>query len=174
MLNAQEGKKDTREAGGDIRGRVQTTAERVSAGARETRERVTEATPYAYRHFGSFRLLLASLVMFHHYSQDLAPEPFPRRSIPFQLGSIAVLAFFALSGFVITEAVDRVYSGKPIAFISNRVLRIVPHFVLAVAVSVLLHKLFVVEGDVGLSPRASAFLFLDFPHESPSRQPISH
>ena len=129
------------------------------------REPVTEATPYAYRHFGSFRLLLASLVMFHHYAQDLAPEPFPRHSIPFELGSIAVLAFFALSGFVITEAVDRVYSGKPIAFIGNRLLRIVPHFVVAVAVSVLLHKVFVVAGDTRLSPRTIAFLYLDFRRE---------
>src|SRR5947209_2601884 len=97
---------------------------------------------YQYRYFGGLRLVLAALVMLQHFAADLAPVPLARAVAPYAVGSMAVLAFFALSGFVITEAVDRVYRDRPGAFLANRLLRIGPHFVLAVALSILAHEFF--------------------------------
>ncbi len=106
--------------------------------------------PYTYKHFGFFRFLLAFLVMFQHFSADAAPDAFAARFLPYQVGSIAVLVFFALSGFVITEAADRVYKDKPLPFFTNRLLRIVPHFAVAISLSMLLHYVFLVSGGIRL------------------------
>jgi peptidoglycan/LPS O-acetylase OafA/YrhL len=106
----------------------------------------TPASPYRYRHFGGFRLLLASLVMLQHFGADLAPEPLMLVLAPYRLGDMAVLVFFALSGFVITNAVDAVYQSRPGAFLGNRLLRILPHFILAVAWSMAAHQLFSLAG----------------------------
>jgi peptidoglycan/LPS O-acetylase OafA/YrhL len=97
---------------------------------------------YQYRYFGGFRLLLAALVMIQHFAADLAPAPLATALAPYAVGNMAVLAFFALSGFVITEAVDAVYRRRAGAFLANRLLRIVPHFLLAVALSMAAHALF--------------------------------
>ena len=94
-----------------------------------------EPAALAYRPFGGFRLLLAALVMWQHFAADLAPAALADAMAPYAVGSVAVLVFFALSGFVITEAADRVYRDRPLAFAGNRLLRIVPHFVLAVTLS---------------------------------------
>jgi peptidoglycan/LPS O-acetylase OafA/YrhL len=96
---------------------------------------------YTYRCFGAFRLLLAALVVFQHFSADLAPDSFAYRLLPYEFGGVAVLVFFALSGFVITEAVDQIYWNKPLGFLTNRLLRIMPHFIAAVALSIVLHYL---------------------------------
>lgn len=85
-----------------------------------------------YRPFGALRLTLALLVMLQHFFAHLAPGDFALWARPFEIGTIAVLVFFALSGFVITEAADRLYQQRPIAFMLNRLLRIVPHFFTAV------------------------------------------
>lgn len=103
---------------------------------------MSRPSPYIYRPLGAFRFLLASLVMVQHFGADLAPEPLSRLLAPYYMGDMAVLAFFALSGFVITEAIDCIYRGRPRAFLENRFLRIVPHFVLAVALSMLAHYAF--------------------------------
>jgi hypothetical protein len=55
---------------------------------------------YQYRYFGGFRLVLAALVMIQHFAADLAPAPLAAALAPYAVGSMAVLAFFALSGFV--------------------------------------------------------------------------
>ena len=112
-------------------------------------DRVVQAG-YQYRHFGGFRLVLAALVMLQHFAADLAPEPLARVFAPYALGGMGVLVFFAMSGFVITEAVDCVYRKRPGAFLGNRLLRIVPHFVLAVALSMLAHEVFRAAGGVRL------------------------
>ena len=106
--------------------------------------------PYRYRYFGGFRLLLATLVMLQHFGADLAPAPLAAALGPYAVGSMAVLVFFALSGFVITEAVDQVYRHRPAPFLTNRLLRIMPHFVVAVALSMLAHELFRISGGVRL------------------------
>lgn len=96
----------------------------------------------AYRPFGAFRLLLASLVVFQHFTANAAPDPLHDLALGLSPGSSAVLVFFALSGFVIAEAVQRFYLQKPLAFIGNRLLRIVPHFILAVILSIAVHYAF--------------------------------
>ncbi len=81
--------------------------------------------------------------MFQHFAADLAPERLADAMMPYPVGSMAVLVFFALSGFVITEAADCVYRDRAAAFLANRLLRIMPHFVLAIALSMLAHATFV-------------------------------
>jgi peptidoglycan/LPS O-acetylase OafA/YrhL len=104
-----------------------------------------------YRHFGAFRLLLAALVVLQHFLGNLAPEPLSTASLPYESGSVAVLVFFALSGFVISEAADRIYAGRPAAFMANRLLRILPHFLLAVVAAILLCALFSAAGTLRLA-----------------------
>lgn len=55
---------------------------------------------------------------------------------PYEPGSLAVLTFFVMSGFIITEAADRQYIGRPAPFIYNRCLRIIPHFSIALLLSI--------------------------------------
>src|ERR1700760_1525893 len=90
---------------------------------------------YQYRCFGGFRLLLAVFVMVQHFGADLAPAPLAIVLAPYMPGGVAVLVFFALSGFVISEAIDAVYRDRAVPFLTNRLLRILPHFLLAVALS---------------------------------------
>ena len=95
-----------------------------------------------YRPFGMFRLLLALLVVAQHVLANVAPEPLATASLPYEVGTIAVAVFFALSGFVICEGADVVYRDRPLAFMSNRLLRILPHFVLSVAAAIFVYALF--------------------------------
>ncbi|MBN8925146.1 MAG: hypothetical protein BGO51_05815 [Rhodospirillales bacterium 69-11] len=128
-----------------MRRRAETVPATTDAPISEVR-----AIDYRYRPFGAFRLLLAAMVMLQHFCADLAPEPLMRLVGPYGIGDMAVLIFFALSGFVITEAVDCAYRRRAGAFMTNRVLRIVPHFLVAVAVSILAHGLFVALDGVRL------------------------
>jgi peptidoglycan/LPS O-acetylase OafA/YrhL len=121
------------------------------AGRAQTRRANRSAeSVYQYRYFGTFRLLLATLVMAQHFGADLAPAPLAIAMASFSPGSVAVLVFFAMSGFVITEAVDSVYRNRPGSFLANRLLRIVPHFLLAVALAMLAHEFFRLAGGVRL------------------------
>ncbi len=95
--------------------------------------------PLAYRPFGAFRLLLAGLVVFQHFTANAAPAWWHDRFIGLSPGSAAVLVFFAMSGFVIGEAADRIYHARPGAFLFNRFLRIAPHFAIAMSASIALH-----------------------------------
>jgi peptidoglycan/LPS O-acetylase OafA/YrhL len=107
--------------------------------------------PYRYRPFGTFRLILALFVVCQHFVANAAPVGnLYATFLPYELGSLAVLVFFCLSGFVITEAVDQVYARKPAAYLINRFLRIVPHFVVAVVISIVIHRLFFDGGTPGL------------------------
>lgn len=109
---------------------------------------------YRYRRFGGFRLGLAFLVVLQHFVANAAPLGIAYNNIiPYELGSLAVLVFFCLSGFVITEAVTRVYSGKPVAYLINRFLRIMPHFAVALIISVVIHALFYHLGTLRISNR---------------------
>ena len=89
-----------------------------------------------YRNFGAFRLLLAAMVMVQHFMAALAPEFVATTASRYEIGSVAVLAFFALSGFVIMEAADQLYIGRPRAFLGNRLLRVFPHFLIACLVAI--------------------------------------
>ena len=88
-----------------------------------------------YRPLGAYRALLAGMVAAHHYAIHLAPGYGKAVVQSLELGRMAVLLFFVLSGFVICEAVATFYQGRPIQFIANRMLRIVPPFAAVLAAS---------------------------------------
>jgi peptidoglycan/LPS O-acetylase OafA/YrhL len=94
--------------------------------------------PSGYRYFGSFRLLLAFLVLVQHFLANVAPEALASLFMSYEVGSVAVLVFFSLSGFVIFEAADQIYQVRPASFFANRLLRIVPHFFVAVTAAIVL------------------------------------
>ncbi len=85
--------------------------------------------------FGAFRFGLAMLVLLQHGVLLLAPAD---RGVLYdlELGAVAVTTFFALSGFIVAEAASTFYAGRPGAFLANRVLRVVPPYLAALAVTV--------------------------------------
>src|SRR5271168_1134737 len=91
-----------------------------------------------YRPLGAFRFGLALMVVLQHYQHLLPPE---QRRIFSSTGSgaIAVAAFFAVSGFVVAEALATFYHDRPGAFLANRLLRLGPPYIAALALSVLVH-----------------------------------
>jgi len=91
--------------------------------------------PPSYRPFGAFRFVLASTVLLQHGLVLLAP---PDREVFYdlELGAVAVVAFFALSGFIVAEATQNFYTGRPAAFLVNRVLRVVPPYLAALVITV--------------------------------------
>ena len=102
--------------------------------------RPTYVPPRApYRFLGVFRFLLASLVMVQH-AGVLLPRGISDRLAPLELGGMAVFAFFIVSGFVIAEAAAAFYASRPGAFLANRLLRLVPTYLLALFVSALILK----------------------------------
>jgi peptidoglycan/LPS O-acetylase OafA/YrhL len=94
------------------------------------------ATPY--RPLGGFRCGLALMVMAQHFQHLLAP---PDRVLfsRLGLGIVAVAVFFAISGFVVAEANMVFYPRRPLAFLANRLLRIVPPYLAALALSAAVH-----------------------------------
>ena len=92
-----------------------------------------------YRFLGVFRFVLASLVMVQH-AGVLLPRGISARIAPLELGGMAVFCFFIVSGFVIAEATAAFYAGRPGAFLANRLLRLVPTYLLALLVSALILK----------------------------------
>lgn len=97
-----------------------------------------QGNPDAYRLFGTFRLLLALMVVVSH-THRLAGEGFSKWIGQFGIGNMAVMTFFVLSGFVIAEANELFYNRRTGAFLINRLLRIFPPYFVALAFSVLLH-----------------------------------
>ena len=77
------------------------------------------APSIVYRPFGTMRLFLALLVMLQHYVQWCYPTSMQQFLMPIEPGSVAVLVFFFLSGFVITEAAELIYQGRPGAFFAT-------------------------------------------------------
>ncbi len=95
----------------------------------------------SYRPFGILRTTLAGLVMLHHFGIHLAGPDLAAALRQIDLGRLAVVVFFVLSGFVIAEAAVTFYSGRPLAFASNRLLRIVPPLFAAILLSLLLQTM---------------------------------
>jgi peptidoglycan/LPS O-acetylase OafA/YrhL len=84
---------------------------------------------------GALRFLLALMVVAQHF-QHLLPAS---GAVFFQragLGMVAVTVFFVISGFVVAEAGMLFYAGRPGAFLVNRLLRVVPPYLAALALSV--------------------------------------
>jgi peptidoglycan/LPS O-acetylase OafA/YrhL len=90
-----------------------------------------------YRLLGSYRALLALLVLVSHSNLWLPPWV-----APLALGNIGVLSFFVLSGFVIAEACDVFYPGTPHRFLLNRFLRIYPTYWAACGIAIIIYVLF--------------------------------
>ena len=96
---------------------------------------MTDPSPPQYRPFGALRFGLAMMVVLQHGLLLLAPSG---RDFLYalEMGAIAVTAFFAVSGFIVAEASATFYAGRPGAFLTNRVLRVVPPYLAAWAVTV--------------------------------------
>lgn len=74
--------------------------------------------------FGSFRFVLAAMVVIQHFGMVLGP-----------IGALAVQAFFCLSGFLMTLLMDTTYKGRLSAFALNRFLRLYPTYWAVMAVT---------------------------------------
>jgi peptidoglycan/LPS O-acetylase OafA/YrhL len=92
-----------------------------------------------YRYFGTLRFLLAICVVLQHFGSQIAPPVLSTALNPLTLGNCAVVAFFVLSGFIIAEAAERFYKDRAAAFLVNRVLRLVPPFIVAMTATVGIH-----------------------------------
>jgi peptidoglycan/LPS O-acetylase OafA/YrhL len=105
------------------------------------------AQPAPYRPFGGFRFMLAAMVLLQH---GLLLLPLSSRFIFYrlELGAVAVTVFFALSGYVVAEAVTCFYAGRPLRFLANRVLRLVPLYSLALALAIGLDGWFYARGHL--------------------------
>jgi peptidoglycan/LPS O-acetylase OafA/YrhL len=114
-----------------------------------------------YRPLGAFRFGLALLVAAQHFQRLLAPGDravFDRMGF----GAIAVAVFFAVSGFVVTEANAVFYAGRPWAFLENRMIRLVPPYLAALGLAVAVHWVLWQAGWLSL---------WDFPHAGPPVTP---
>jgi peptidoglycan/LPS O-acetylase OafA/YrhL len=121
---------------------------------------------YSYKYFGTLRLFLAAMVLLQHFSAETAPEGTVHQFLlPYEVGSLAVLVFFCLSGFVISEAVHKLYLDQPVAYLANRLLRIAPHYVIAVAISIGIYYVFARSGTLRVgrdAPLADEFVTTAF------------
>lgn len=97
--------------------------------------RTAAAAGPVYRPLGTFRFLLALMVVAQHFT-NIGPLGFRSAVAPLEAGSLAVLAFFAVSGFVIAEAIETFYRSRPAAFLTNRVIRIFPPLLATFALTV--------------------------------------
>ncbi|MCB2097271.1 MAG: acyltransferase, partial [Parvularculaceae bacterium] len=92
----------------------------------------------AGNNFDAIRLFAAALVIFSHSYEvsggGRATEPFEIISGQISFGELAVLIFFALSGFLIAKS----WAAHPqlSVFMRNRVLRIMPALLVSVALLV--------------------------------------
>lgn len=77
--------------------------------------------------FGTFRFILAAMVVIQHFGMVLGP-----------IGALAVQAFFCLSGFLMTLLMSSTYKGRPGAFALNRFLRLYPTYWAVMAITAVL------------------------------------
>lgn len=94
---------------------------------------------FRYKPFGILRFVLALMVLTQHFASDVAPDYIKQALYPFAVGNVALLGFFILSGFIISEAYHFNYQNRPIAYIKNRFLRIVPGYWAALIISLAVH-----------------------------------
>ena len=99
---------------------------------------MTQVAAAPYRPLGAFRFGLAMLVVLQHF-QHLLPQDERALFSHMGFGAIAVACFFAVSGFVVAEAIANFYGGRPGAFLMNRAVRLVPPYLAALALSIFVH-----------------------------------
>lgn len=92
-----------------------------------------------YRPFGTFRMLLALIVVCNHAGWIAKGTSVGDIFIGERYGSIAVLTFFILSGYIMSEAASTFYANRPVNFAKNRVLKIAPPFLGALILSLIVH-----------------------------------
>ncbi len=85
----------------------------------------------ALRPLGVFRLFLAVAVLIHHFGINLMPDYFSKYVVYLQPGTIGVYIFLFLSAYIIMTVATGIYFGRPLDFIQNRALRILPELFLA-------------------------------------------
>lgn len=93
---------------------------------------------HKFKIFGIYRFFLALLVVIGHYHFFL-PEEASKTIRLFNLGNVAVMTFFVISGYIMAEANNIFYQNKTLKFIQNRALRIMPLFIVALFLSVIIH-----------------------------------
>lgn len=103
-------------------------------------ERAPERNPERANHFTFLRLILASLVIVGHAAEltdgNTSRELFHRLGAQLTAGDFAVDGFFAISGYLILQSWSQQPSVR--VFLMKRVLRIVPAFLAAYLISVLI------------------------------------
>jgi peptidoglycan/LPS O-acetylase OafA/YrhL len=109
------------------------------------REALAASDRCGYRPFGAFRFGLAMMVLAQH-SLVLLPASARTVFYTLELGAVAVSCFFALSGFIVAEALSRFYAGRPFAFLANRILRVVPPYLAALALAITAESLLYATG----------------------------
>lgn len=101
-----------------------------------------------YRAFGAFRFALAfTVVLSHTWFLSFEHRSFVQNM---GIGNFAVMGFFVLSGFIISEAIDAFYQRRAAAFLINRLLRLVPPYWVAVAASIAVHAALYQSGILSL------------------------
>ncbi len=100
----------------------------------------------AYKVFGLYRFSLALLVVVSHTWEFAYEAPERHFLSSIGIGNIGVMAFFILSGFIISEAIDRFCWGRPYSFLGNRFLRLIPPLWAAIGLSVLVHAALISHG----------------------------
>ena len=97
-----------------------------------------------YRPLGALRFFLAFMVVVQH-GVHLLPSGAQGFLYAMGFGIVSVAVFFVISGFVVGEANNVFYLGRPDRFLLNRVLRIIPPYlaalVLEIAVAAYLYHL---------------------------------
>jgi peptidoglycan/LPS O-acetylase OafA/YrhL len=117
-----------------------TAAPRPQEPLPAVREPAPEHNPARINHFTFLRLILASLVIVGHAAElsdgNTSRELFHRLGARLTAGDFAVDAFFVISGYLILQS----WSQQPRlrVFLMKRILRIVPAFLVAYLISVLI------------------------------------
>jgi peptidoglycan/LPS O-acetylase OafA/YrhL len=99
------------------------------------------------RNFGFLRLMLAACVLFQH-NQALAFGPKGSVLLSLEIGSLAVIAFFVISGIIVVGAAERFYASAPGRFLSNRFMRIFPAYLAILVISYLVLAPFAYTGTL--------------------------
>jgi peptidoglycan/LPS O-acetylase OafA/YrhL len=98
---------------------------------------------------GFYRLVLALLVVLQHAATSILPPSLSQAISPLELGGLAVLLFFIVSGFIITQVAHTTYQDRPRAFLTNRLLRLIPSYWAALLLTTSVTATFALTGTTG-------------------------